>query len=213
MHIPLVDILRCPRAHDDTWLVASIERAEARDIIEGVLGCPICSAEYPIREGVVDFGEAPAAMPYVAPREDEAVRLAAALDLTEARTVALLDGAWGAHAPLIRSMSPAQLLLVNPPEGVPSGDGISVVRGRVAPLAAGSVNAAALDAVENGEMVASVVRAVRGGGRLLGPAGASIPEGFTELVSDADVWVAGLAAGASVSAPVPLTRRPPSPSP
>jgi len=152
-------------------------------------------------------------MPYVAPREDEAVRLAAALDLTEARTVALLDGAWGAHAPLIRSMSPAQLLLVNPPEGVPSGDGISIVRGRVAPLAAGSVNAAALDAVENGEMVASVVRAVRGGGRLLGPAGASIPEGFTELVSDADVWVAGLAAGASVSAPVPLTRRPPSPSP
>lgn len=213
MYIPLVDILRCPRSHDETWLVASIERTEARDIIDGVLGCPICSAEYPVRDGVVDFGAAGAPAPYVAPDEESAVRIAAALDLTDARSVALLEGAWGAHAPLIRSISPAQLLLVNPPDGVPSGDGISIVRGQVAPVAAGAASAAALDAVGNGEMVSSVVRAVRGGGRLLGPAGAPIPDGFTELARDAEVWVAGLAPGASVSAPVPLTRRSPLSSP
>ena len=209
MYIPLVDILRCPRPHDETWLVASIVRAEARDIIDGVLGCPICSAEYPIRDGAVDFGGAGAPAPYIAPGEESAVRIAAALDLTDPRSVALLEGAWGAHAPLIRSISPAQLLLVNPPDGVPSGDGISIVRGGAAPVAAGGVNAAALDAVGNGEMVASVVRAVRGGGRLLGPAAAPIPYGFTELARDAEVWVAGLASGGSVSAPVPLTRRSP----
>ena len=85
MYIPLVDILRCPRPHDETWLVASIVRAEARDIIDGVLGCPICSAEYPIRDGAVDFGGAGAPAPYIAPGEESAVRIAAALDLEQIR--------------------------------------------------------------------------------------------------------------------------------
>ena len=207
MYIPLVDILRCPRPHDETWLVASIDRADDRDIVEGMLGCPICAAEYPIHDGIVDFpgGASPAA--YLAPREDEAVRVAAALDLTDARAIGLLEGAWGAHAPLIRSLSPAQLLLVNPPEGVPSGDGISIVRAATSPVASASVNGAAFDASTSGEMLASLIRAVRGGGRLLGPVSAPIPASFTELARDAEVWVAGLAPGASVSAPVPLTRR------
>jgi len=207
--IPLVDILRCPRPHDETWLVASIDRAEGRDIVDGTLGCPICSAEYPIRDGVVDFGGAPAATPYIAPRDDEAVRLAAALDLTDARAIALLQGAWGAHAPLIRSISPAQLLLVNPPEGVASGDGISIVRGATAPVAASTVHGAAVSTTASAAMISSLVPAVRAGGRLLAPTGMPIPDGFAQLARDADVWVAGLAPGASVSAPVPLTRRAP----
>jgi uncharacterized protein YbaR (Trm112 family) len=205
--LPLVDILRCPRLHDDTWLVASIDRADGRDIVEGKLGCPICSTEYAIHDGVVDFDGAGPAAPYVAPNEQDAVRLAAGLDLTDPRAVALIQGAWGAHAPLIRSLSPAQLLLLNPPEGVASGDGISIVRAATAPAAASSVHGAAFDASATSEMVASLARAVRGGGRLLAPAAVAIPEEFSELARDAEVWVAGLAPGASISAPVPLMRR------
>jgi hypothetical protein len=59
--LPLIDRLRCLNAHQDTWLVASIDRVDDRDVLEGTLGCPICSAEYPIREGTVWFGEAAAA--------------------------------------------------------------------------------------------------------------------------------------------------------
>jgi uncharacterized protein YbaR (Trm112 family) len=205
--IPLVDILRCPQPHDETWLVAAIDRADGRDIVDGTLGCPICSAEYPIRDGLVDFGGAPAATPFISPRDDEAVRIAAALDLTEARAVGLLAGAWGAHATLVRSLSPAQLLLVNSPEGVPSGDGISIVRAATVPVAASSVSGAAFDTTATIEVIASLTRAVRAGGRLLGPIDAEIPDGFSELARDAEVWVAGRTPGASASPPVPLMRR------
>src|SRR6185503_886992 len=80
--IPLVDSLRCIAGHDETWLVASIERSEERDIRQGFLGCPICLAEYPIRDGIAYFGVDPAE-PVVAAmagvEDDDALRLAAAL--------------------------------------------------------------------------------------------------------------------------------------
>ena len=55
MFIELIDALRCVQPHEPTWLVASIERAEGRYIERGVLGCPICRAEYPVIDGVADF--------------------------------------------------------------------------------------------------------------------------------------------------------------
>ena len=108
MFIPLVDILRCVNPHNETWLVASIERAEDRFIIDGTLGCPTCLAEYPIRDGIVYFTERVPSDANVQPDEGEAMRLAAALDLTEPRMTALLQGTRGAHAQLIRGFSPAQ---------------------------------------------------------------------------------------------------------
>src|SRR6476620_4400515 len=55
MFIELVDALRCPNTHEESWLVASADRMEARHIVSGSLGCPICKSEFPIRDGVVDF--------------------------------------------------------------------------------------------------------------------------------------------------------------
>src|SRR4051812_41652665 len=120
MFIPLVDILRCVNPHPETWLVASIERAEDRFIIEGTLGCPTCLAEYPVRDGVVYFSERPASTSSLPPNESEAMRVAAALDLTEPRMTAVLHGSWGAHAQFVRGFSPAQLILLNPPAGTTS---------------------------------------------------------------------------------------------
>jgi uncharacterized protein YbaR (Trm112 family) len=206
MFTPLVDILRCPNAHDETWLVASIDRSEERDIREGTLGCPICLAEYPIREGVVRFAEV-VPPPSATQREEDAVRLAATLDLTEARMTAVLHGLWGALAPIVRGMSPAQLLLVNPPPGIVSGDGVSIVQATAAPIARGSVDAVAFDASASEAMIASLVASLKGGGRMLGPAAAPLPNGLTELARDDEVWVAQLQAGA-VSSPIQLKRRP-----
>lgn len=206
MFIPLVDSLRCPNAHDETWLVATIERAEQRDIKQGMLGCPVCLAEFPIREGVVYFAELERA-PFVAPSETEATRLAAALGLTDARMTAALHGEWGAHAPLVQSMSPAQLLLVNPPQGILSGDGVSIVIADRAPLAAGSMDGAAVDARATPAMVAGLQASLRGGRRMLGPVSIETPAFLTELARDSDVWVAQLDPGATTSAPVLLTPR------
>lgn len=55
MFIELVDSLRCPRVHEDTWLVASVTCFDGRFIVEGSLGCPICRQQYPVQRGVVDF--------------------------------------------------------------------------------------------------------------------------------------------------------------
>lgn len=210
MFIPLVDLLRCRRPHEETWLVASIDQANDRDIVTGTLGCPICLAEYPIRDGVVVFDDAAVAARYPAKgtREDDAVRLAAGLDLTDARMTALLHGAWGAYAPILRGLTPAQLLLVNPPLGIASGDGVSIIRANGAvPVARGTIAGVAADDDAADPLLASVVSTLRPGGRMLGRIGLPIPPGIAELARDEEVWVALREASAAESAPVTLSRR------
>ena len=211
MFIPLVDILRCVKPHEETWLVASIERAENRFIIEGTLGCPICLAEYAIRDGVLFFSDDRRKPSEIAPSESEAVRLAAALDLTEPRMTAMLHGKWGAHAHILRGIAPAQLILINPPVGVASGDGVSVIVSDAIPLAERSIDAVAFDAQRSPETrdtsLAGLQRSLRQNGRMLADASLAVPEGLTELARDDDVWVARLHDAPSMSRPVPLQRR------
>lgn len=207
MFIPLVDLLRCVNDHADTWLVASIDRAEDRDIIEGMLGCPTCLAEYPVHDGIVRFSVNVSRPALRAPREEDAIRLAAALDLTEPSMTAVLHGAWGAHAQILRGVSPAQLLLVNPPDGIASGDGISIVLAETAPLAYGSAHAVAVDATASDGMAASLLASLRAGGRMLGSVSLPVPANLTELVRDDAVWVARLELAAATSAPILPTRR------
>lgn len=206
MFIPLVDSLRCPNAHEETWLVASIETIEDRDIKSGMLGCPQCMAEYAIRDGIVHFAEVERAA-FVPPSEEDATRIAAVLDLLDPRMVAVLEGEWGAHAPLVRTLSPASLLLVNPPEGVISGDGVSIVLANRAPLAAGSADGAAASRGASPAMVTSLQASLRGGRRMAGPVSIDVPSFLTELVRDDEIWVAQLDAGSVTSAPVLLTPR------
>ena len=207
MFVPLVDMLRCVRPHAETWLVASIDCAENRHIVEGTLGCPACHAEYPVRDGAVFFSESLRQPTNPAADEQWALRLAAALDLTDGRMTAVLYGSWGAQAQLVAGISPAQLVLLNPPAGMMSGDGISVVFSDIAPLAAASMSAVAIDAPISDEMLGSLCRSLRGGGRLFAAAMLSVPRGFTELARDDEVWVARLDDTATVSAPIALTRR------
>jgi len=207
MFIPLVDMLRCIRPHEETWLVATIDRAEDRDIIDGTLGCPSCLAEYPIRDGIVIFDPGVSRPGYRRPSEQDVVRLAAALDLVDPRMTAVLDGSWGAYAPMLRGVSPVSLLLVNPPEGIMSGDGVSIVLAATAPIAPSSVNAVAIGGGASDAMIASLVRALRGGGRMVGPVTMALPDNLVEITRDSDLWVARLDAEATVSAPILPTRR------
>ncbi len=211
MFIPLVDILRCVNAHEETWLVASIERSENRFIVDGTLGCPICLAEYPIRDGVVFFADRARTVSDTQPSESEAVRLAAALNLTEPRMTAVLHGRWGMHAHILRGIAPAQLILLNPPRGVASGDGASVIVSDAVPFAQRSVDAAAFDAFVNAETrdstLVALQRSLRQNGRMLADGALAVPDGLTELARDDDVWVAQLNAAPTISRPVPLQRR------
>lgn len=189
MFIELIESLRCPREHEDSPLVVTASRTDARHIMEGMLGCPVCHAEFPIRGGEALFAsdiEAIAA----APSPETAMRLAAFLDMTDARGFVILCGSWGAHAEEVRAISSTPLLLVNPPRGVDvAATGIVRVRGRL-PVAPSSARAAALADTSDAALATSTVAAVRPNGRLLGPASLPLPEGVREINRDAQMWIA-----------------------
>jgi hypothetical protein len=209
MFIELVDSLRCLQPHEDTWLVATFDRMENRRVIEGALGCPTCRASYPIRAGIAWLGATPGqdedadgSTLAAADVEDEAMRLAALLDLREPGMRALLVGTHGALAHVLAQATQAELLVVDPPASVLPGEGVSVLRtgGRL-PLAAASMRGIALDALAAGAMAAAVA-ALRDGGRLVAPAHLPVPDAVTELARDARQWVAER--DARPSAPVQL---------
>lgn len=210
MFIELVDVLRCPRDHDKIWLVLAARRVDDRDVMEGTLGCPVCKAEYPIVDGVARFdgGTQRLTATGAPPAEEDALRLAALLDLTDPRGFAVLVGGMAAYGPLIATMTDVQLLLVDPPAGIHMGLGLSGLTtpcgAAMFPLASGSARAIALDANAGPEQVDAAVEVLRGGGRLVAPASLQLPEGLAELARDDQVWVAERAATSPV---VQLSRK------
>ncbi|HSA54562.1 MAG TPA: hypothetical protein VLE53_02610 [Gemmatimonadaceae bacterium] len=214
MLLSLIDSLRCPNAHDETWLVASVDEWHGSHVARGVLGCPICRAEYPVIEGVIDFTGG-ADWP-VGVQGDESgssidhadvIRLAAQLDLREPGGVVLLAGRYAPLAPWLESIVAAQyVVVVGVDERIPRGAETGLrVRAQL-PLTAQSVRAAAIDGAAATEVLArETARVLRGGGRLVARASVPLPEGVQELARDEHEWV-GAAAGARL-APVPLRRR------
>ena len=196
MFIELVDDLRCPRPHEETWLVASADRTDQRDIVEGTLGCPICHAEYPIRAGVVWFADlqTPALRPSPTPAIDPelALRLAAFLDLSGAEGFAVLAGSWGPAAPLLRDLVPTHLVVLNAAGEVATGGGVSALQiASGIPLADATCRGVALDVHHaDAPHLSAAIRVLRPRGRLVAPAATPLPPGVAELARDDRLWVA-----------------------
>ena len=189
MFVELLERLRCPRPHEDSPLIASATRTEARHIVDGTLGCPVCGAEFVIRSGITYVDDTPPS-PTAVSSADTAMRLAAFLELTDARGFAVLCGRWGAHADQINRVSQTPLVLVNPPEDV-TGEVAAIIRtGESAPLARDSARAVALDAPTPPSLLASLVRVVQPRGRVIGPVTLALPADVKELVRDDRIWVA-----------------------
>jgi uncharacterized protein YbaR (Trm112 family) len=212
MFIELVDALRCPTPHEESWLVVAADRLHARHIVDGVLGCPVCHASYPIWHGVVDFCGAapqfasatvstssePTSSAPSAVTADAGERLAAQLDLRDALGFAVLLGDWGAYAAALLEHGACPLVLVDPPTWVEARPGLSILRtaGPI-PIAAGAARAVAIDAEgrrgesdRHAQRVESAVRAVRTKGRVVGAASLPLPPGVREIARDSEVWVA-----------------------
>ncbi len=153
MFIELVDSLRCPHAHEESWLVLGAGRMEGRDVMEGVLGCPVCRAQYGIADGVADLRTGdratvapPASEGPPAGEAEQAMRLAAFLNLAGGGGFAVLVGEWTRHAAGVRALTDTHLLLANPVPGVRIGGGTSgVLVDRVLPVAGGSARGLAID--------------------------------------------------------------------
>jgi uncharacterized protein YbaR (Trm112 family) len=195
MFIELVDALRCPVPHEESWLVASATRMESRHIVDGLLGCPVCHAQYPVRHGVADFRREPALAlpgapdPFLRGDAATAMHLAAFLGLSDALGFVVLLDEWGVQASALRELVETPILLVDPPAGREGEPGISVVLSDgVPPLAAGAARATAIGDTSAARATAAV-RLTRAGGRLVAPARLAVPEGVREIARDDTLWV------------------------
>jgi uncharacterized protein YbaR (Trm112 family) len=207
MFIELVDALRCPEEHEESWLVLSPTRIEARHVLDGTLGCHVCRAEYVVRDGIADLRPSSArtsppasdiAVTSSDPEPFDPLHLAAIMNLGDPLGFAVLIGTWGRVADGLRELPQSPpLVLVNPPGDVRMQPGLSGLRSgpRIA-LADGSARAIAVDA-SSPHLLESAVRATRAGGRVVAPAAAALPPGVRELARDDEVWVAEREAAAS----------------
>jgi uncharacterized protein YbaR (Trm112 family) len=139
MLLQLAELLACPSCGPGHGLVVTIDRIEGRRVLEGLLSCPTCEARFPVREGVMDFraargasgdaaedaavretsgsagaaaaeeGEA-AAEDGGVPTED-ALRVAALLDLGEGAGVAILGPALADVAAEVAELAPGAEVL------------------------------------------------------------------------------------------------------
>jgi uncharacterized protein YbaR (Trm112 family) len=206
VHIDLLETLRCPRPHEESWLVATFDRMVGRQVAEGTLGCPVCRATFPIVGGVARFDdeappgravtEAPATPSSSLEGGDDPLRLAALLALAEGGGLAVLSGSWAREAAGVAEIVPDVHLLLLDPVGwdrrvEESAETISVVlaAGRL-PIAPASARGVALDDRHAGSgMMDAAARALRAGGRLVAPVESALPEGVSELVRDDAVRV------------------------
>jgi len=196
--IELLDLLRCPKSHEDTWLVASFKTVSNRFVESGTLGCPICSAQYPIEDGVADFtggASSPSCEEERAAashgREELATRAGAFLDATEPGATVVLGGIWSYAAEELSNLAEVRVLALNPAPGVKETATVGLVRVAAdIPLAAESCLGVAIDAWFNSGIVASAARAVRPGGRVVGPSTMPPLAELAVLAHDADYWVA-----------------------
>lgn len=211
MFVELIEALRCPRPHEESALVLAASRTDARHVVEGTLGCPVCGAEVPIVNGVAHFDEPAMERRGETPDDETATRLAALLQLTDARGAAVLCGRFTSHARTVAQLAGTPLVLVNAaPDAAAEAAAASMLVGDTLPLAASSLRAAAIDEAVTPPLARSIVRAVRFGGRIVAPAGVAIPEGLVEIARDERMWVAEKSAASGQVTPrlVSLGRAP-----
>jgi len=182
MHLDVIPALRCPREHEESGLVLVADETRGRHVVTGVLGCPVCEAEYPIRAGVAYFVDAAASAADA--RNDEIIRTAAMLGLTEQGGVVMLAGHWASTADAISEIAEALVLVVNPRTQADYGERVSVLFANQLPIAEHALRAAAID-----EPIADVASVLRPKGRLVATHSVPVPSDIAEIARDAEYWV------------------------
>ncbi|MEO8192808.1 MAG: hypothetical protein ABI681_03080 [Gemmatimonadales bacterium] len=197
MHIELIDLLRCPREHEETWLVAAFQEMRGRFAVTGKLGCPVCAETYLIEAGVVDMrieaGTSPTGptrvaehFPHTDPDSGEAMRIAAMLGLVRPGLLVILTGETTAVAHELSELADAHVLALNPPSQIEETERVATVLvGSRLPVGASSTDGVIIGEAGGGEgMIAEASRVLKPGGRLVVPAHTSLPPQFRELASD-----------------------------
>lgn len=192
MFSELTEFLCCPRDHVEAHAVCLPLEMAGRDVVRGVVGCPVCQAEYPIADGVVDFAEGTSAPVRRCAGALSAPALATILDLRGPGGFLLLAGAAARlAADLVPLVPDVHLVGVNAPEGAARAQGCSLLRapGRL-PLTTSSMRAVVLGAdVAAPPWLAEGVRVLLHGLRLVVEDERASPAGVAELARGAGLFV------------------------
>lgn len=174
--LSLVDSLCCPAGHEETSLVLSVESWSGQRVSEGLLGCPLCHARYPIHRGAVDFaGRSPAVRHVVPDTPVDPMRLAAQLSLTEPGGLLLLTGPYAASADQLAEFADVTCLVVDAPHAS-SKTAVDIRVNDRLPMVNRAIRGAAIDAVRCSPVfLAEVARCLRPRGRIVTPAKSQIP--------------------------------------
>jgi uncharacterized protein YbaR (Trm112 family) len=186
MYIELIDLLRCPRAHEETWMVAAFTKMDGRFVIEGKLGCPVCSSSYNISDGIadlrVDSSIAAREESSASPGHERAMRLAALLNLTRPGALAVLEGSSGLSAHEVSEIGQCRVIALNPPSRVEDSERVATVLADTRiPFASSSVYGISMS---DDRSLNDIARVLQAGGRAVLPARIDLPGGLNELARD-----------------------------
>ena len=200
MHILLTDVLTCPRCGPQYGLILLADDVRERRVYEGVLGCPNCREQFPIRQGGASLGAAP--LLARDPDEERAQRLAALMGATQG--MVLVVGPASADAALMADMLTDAEIITSAwgvENAAPADEIAGVSRlgfdGGTMPLTNAKVHGVALTGDAAGALLEEGVRVLSPLGRLvLEPAPADAPErlraaGLRVLARDTERLVAG----------------------
>jgi uncharacterized protein YbaR (Trm112 family) len=191
MFVELLEKLRCPNEHEPSPLIATASLTKNRHIIEGMLGCPVCHAEFKLHEGALDLGGSCVA-PMLADdalTDEKMIRLGALLGLDERGGLYVLDFISSYFAAGLLEFSPhSQFVALTCGPEMDGASAVIIGHGDGIPLAAGCARGIALDSA-NPKLLRSAVQVLAPGGRLVAPVNANVPQGIAELARDDDLWV------------------------
>lgn len=192
MFIELAEYLRCPGDHEETYLVVATGTMRGRDVISGVIGCPVCGEEFTITDGVAVVGEVPdeaslrRASPAMPPDH-----LQAMLDLASpGGYVVLVGSAADVAASLAERLDGVHFVAVNPAPDVEGGTTLSVLRSGRIPLRTGVARGVVVGGECGPSWIAEAARVVLGGRRIVVfREDVTAPEDVAALASGSGAWV------------------------
>lgn len=197
MFIELTDHLRCPADHDESFLVLIPDEMKGREVVRGVMGCPVCSREYPIANGVAQFGAVGSTTSEPVAGAVNPAAIAVFLGLEGPGGYLGLIGEAASFADELSDLLPGvHLVAVNPPPSAASGERLSVVLSPRVPFKRKSLRGIVLGSPfgDQAGWAESAVRAVLPGLRAVGHGLTPQFEGFG-LMAEAEGWWVGKAVG------------------
>jgi len=176
LHILLTDALTCPRCGPEWPLILVAERTENRRIQTGTLGCANCHTHFRVENGFADLRLETEAKTETEteteprPSDEEAVRTAALLGVTEGPGLVLVEGKGAVNAAAIAQLVPGlEVIAAWPPmASQPETEGVTrVAIGTVLPFRNASMRGVALTGIGSEALIADAARVVAPRGRVV----------------------------------------------